>query len=94
VCGVLQQVLSQRPGPSGAALRTHLLCTLPGAAVPAEGVPLLRLLPPVPLDHLHQGQPDPARSPVGQHGDLGQDSGGQGEGEGDTISPDGRFKLH
>ncbi|KAK1900910.1 Trigger factor [Dissostichus eleginoides] len=26
-----------------------------------------------------RGQPDPARGPVGQHGDLGPDSGGQGE---------------
>ena len=76
MCRVLLHVLTQRPGPSAAPLQTHLLRPLPGEAVQDERGHPLRLVPPLPLDHLHAGQPDPARGIVGQHGDLGSDIGG------------------
>lgn len=70
---LLPRLLTQRPDPPGPPLQPHLLRTLPGENVQGRGCHLQRLLPPVPLDYLHPGQPHPARRPVGQHGNLGPD---------------------
>lgn len=78
---MLLRVLTQRPSPTGPPLQPHLLRPLPGDIVQAGGAHPLRLLPSVPLDHLHPSQPDPARVPVGQHGDLGPDCGGGAAGD-------------
>lgn len=79
---VLPRVLAQQQDPTGAPLQPHLLCPMPGENVQAEGCHLHRLLPSLPLDYLHQSQPDFARGPVGQHRNLGPDfRGADGEWE-------------
>lgn len=86
---VLQRVLPQRPDPSGPPLQPHVLRSLPGANVQDKRGDLQRLLPSVPLDYLHTGQSDPARRPVGQHGDLGPDYRGEA-----AEHIDGGFEKH
>lgn len=71
MCGVFPPLLTQTTCPTPAALRPHFLRPLPGETGQHGRRDPDYLLPPVPLDHLHSGQPDPAGGFVGQHRDLG-----------------------
>lgn len=78
--GVLLRVLPPRPDPADAPLQAHLLRPLPGEDVADGRHHPQRVLPPVPLDHLHPGEPHLVGRPVGQHGHLGPDLRGAGAG--------------
>lgn len=73
MCDLLLRVLALRADPAGAPLQAHLLLRVPGEAVVAEGRGPDRVLPAVPLDHLHQRLAQPAGGAVGQHGHMGPD---------------------
>lgn len=78
--GVLLRVLPPRPDPADAPLQAHLLHPLPGEDVAVGRHHPQRVLPPVPLDHLHPGERHLVGRPVGQHGHLGPDLRGAGAG--------------
>lgn len=78
--GVLLRVLPPRPDPADAPLQAHLLRPLPGEDVADGRHHPQRVLPTVPLDHLHPGEPHLVGRPVGQHGHLGPDLRGAGAG--------------
>lgn len=105
VRSVLLRILAQRPDPADPPLQPHLLRTLPRENVQDGRYHPQRLLPSVPLDHLHPNQPGPARGPVGQHWDLGPNCRGAAGEEGfggwhkdptqvNTVSKQPQWRLH